>query len=49
MNSFKIILTKNRYYELELETITTDSEIALIKTINHIFPKINHFNCFFQN
>ena len=41
-------MTQNGNYELELETITTDAEFALIKAINNIFPKVNHFNCFFH-
>ena len=48
MISFKNILTQKGNYELEIETITTDAEIVLIKAINHIFPKIKHFNCFFH-
>ena len=48
MFSLKNILTQNGIYELEIETITTDAELALIKAINHIFPKIKHFNCYFH-
>ena len=35
-------------YQFEIETVTTDSELALIKAIKTIFPKIKHFNCYFH-
>ena len=46
--SIKNILTQNDLYSLNIETITTDSEKALIKAIYNIFPKIKHFNCYYH-
>ena len=46
--SIKNILTQNELYSLNIETITTDSEKALIKAIYNIFPKIKHFNCYYH-
>ena len=37
--SFKKILTQNNIYDLKIETITTDTEIALINAIHTNFPK----------
>ena len=37
-NSAKRILTHNNFYNLSIETITTDSELALIDSINNNFP-----------
>ena len=46
--SIKNIITQNDLYSLNIETITTDSEKALIKAIYNIFPKIKHFNCYYH-
>ena len=46
--SFYNIITQNNLYEINIESITTDSEIALIKAIHNIFPGIKHFNCYFH-
>ena len=37
------IITQNNVYQFEIETVTTDSELALIKAIKTVFPKIKHF------
>ena len=46
--SFKNIISQNQLYQLEFESITTDAELALIKAINEVFPKVKHFNCYFH-
>ena len=33
---------------MEFESITKDAELASIKAINEVFPKIKHFNCYFH-
>jgi len=48
LNSFKNIITQNNIFDLEIETITTDAETALLNAINNIFPNIMHFNCYYH-
>jgi len=43
--SINNILTQNRHYELNLTTITTDAEKALINGINNIFTNITLLSC----
>ena len=43
--SIKNILTQNNIYELKIETITTDTEIALINAIHTNFPKSQRIGC----
>ena len=33
---------------INIESITSDVELALIKSIHEIFPGIRHFNCYFH-
>ena len=40
------ILTQNNNYNLELKTITTDTELALINAINNFFGNIQRIGCF---
>ena len=46
--SFKNIITQNNIFELEIESITTDAETALLNAVNNVFPKIMHFNCYYH-
>ena len=46
--SIKNILTQNNIYELKIETITTDTEIALINAIHTNFPKSQRIGCWFH-
>ena len=48
LESLKNILSQNNIYNLNILTITTDAEPALINAINTIIPKINRFNCYFN-
>ena len=42
------ILTQNNLYQLNYETITTDTEIALINAININFPNSTRIGCWFH-
>ena len=42
------ILTQNKIYALEIKTITTDTEIALINAIKTNFPKSQKLGCWFH-
>ena len=42
------ILTQNKIYALEIKTITTDTEIALINAIKTNFPKSQRLGCWFH-
>ena len=42
------ILTQNNIYKLELKTITTDTELALINAINNSFDNIQRIGCWFH-
>ena len=42
------ILTQNNIYNLALETITTDSESALINAINANFKNVQRIGCWFH-
>ena len=46
--SVKNILTQNNIYKLELKTVTTDTEIALINAINDTFDNIQRLGCWFH-
>ena len=46
--SIKNILAHNNIYELKIETITTDTEIALINAIHTNFPKCQRIGCWFH-
>ena len=46
--SIKRILTKFNLYKLEIESITTDSEIALINTVNNNFQNSIRIGCWFH-
>ena len=48
LNAFKNIITQNGKYKLNIKSITSDAEKALIKAIKKIFPNILHFNCYFH-
>ena len=42
------ILTENRKLELEVWSIITDTEIALIDTVKKYFPNVHRIGCFFH-
>ena len=42
------ILTQNNIYRLEVKTITTDTEIALINAVNNNFPNAQRIGCWFH-
>ena len=42
------ILTKMQYYELNIKTIVTDCESALVNAINKYFKKTQRISCFFH-
>ena len=42
------ILTQNNIYNLDIKTITTDTEIALINSIKTNFPKSQRIGCWFH-
>ena len=46
--AIKRILTQNEIYNLEIKTITTDSEIALINAVNNNFPNVQRIGCWFH-
>ena len=48
LTSFKNIIIQNNIFDLKIETITTDAETALLNTINIVFQKIMHFNCYYH-
>ena len=48
LTSIKNIISQNNEYILNLESITSDDEKALVKAINYIFPEIIRINCFFH-
>ena len=41
-------MTQNNLYKLNVETITTDQEIALINAINNTFENIQRISCWFH-
>ena len=45
--SIKNILSQNNIYELNIDTITTDTELALINSINNNFPNTKRIGCWF--
>ena len=46
--SFKKILTQNGIYLLNIKTITSDSENAIVKAINNNFPNSQRIGCWFH-
>ena len=48
LKSIKNLLTQQGCYELSLETITMDSEIALINSVNCVFNKVQRIGCWFH-
>ena len=42
------ILNQNDIYELEFNTITTNTEIALINDLNYIFKNFTRIGCWFH-
>ena len=42
------ILTQNNLYHISYQTITTDTEIALINTINNNFENTTRIGCWFH-
>ena len=46
--SFKNIITLEGSKELELISYSTDYEIALSNALERLFPKINHYGCYFH-
>ena len=47
-NSIKRILTQNQIYSLDIKTITTDTELALINSIKINFPNSKRIGCWFH-
>ena len=43
--SIKNILLQNNIYELNIDTITTDTELALINSIKNNFPNTQRIGC----
>lgn len=48
LNSLKNTLTDNNQKDLNLISITTDDEKAIIKVIKLVFPTCIHINCYFH-
>ena len=48
LNSFKNIISQNNIFDLEIETITTDAETALLNAVNKVFPNVMLFNCYYH-
>ena len=48
LESFVNIITQNKIFNLEIESITSDEEIALINSINEVFCGVKRFNCYFH-
>ena len=46
--SVKRILTQNYIYKLNIKTITSDTEVALINAINNNFPQSQRIGCWFH-
>ena len=46
--SLKRILTQNELYQLNIKTITTDTEVALINAINANFQETQKIGCWFH-
>ena len=46
--SIKRILTQNYIYNLEVKTITTDTELALVNAVNNNFPNAQRIGCWFH-
>ena len=48
LHKIKLILTQNNIYKLGFQYIISDNEIALINSINSVFPEIRRISCFFH-
>lgn len=48
LETFKRIISLENTIYLNIKSITTDFEIALINAINLLFPKIHHIGCLFH-
>ena len=48
LESIKILITQNNAISYNVETITTDSEEALILAISECFPEIQRIGCFYH-
>ena len=46
--SLKKILTQNGIYPLNIKTITTDTELALINAVNNNFVDVQRIGCWFH-
>ena len=46
--SVKRIITQQNIYSLNILTITTDTEIALINAVNNNFPNVTRIGCWFH-
>ena len=46
--SIKRILTQNYIYNLEVKTITTDTELALVNAVNNNFPNAKRISHWFH-
>ena len=42
------IISQQNVYTLNILTITTDTEIALINAVNNNFPKVTRIGCWFH-
>ena len=42
------ILTQNNLYDLDIQSITTDTETALINAVNNNFKKAKRIGCWFH-
>ena len=49
LKTFKKIMTQNNKYELNIKTITSDAEKALIKGINIVFPNTKKYSEKYNN
>ena len=48
LESFKNIITQNNIFDLNINSITVDDEIALNNAVNDVFPNSNKFNCYYH-
>ena len=48
MESFISIITQNNTFKPEIESITSDDEIAMINAISEVFVGISRYNCYFH-
>ena len=48
MEAFISVITQNNTFKLEIESITSDDEIAMINAISEVFVGISRYNCYFH-